>query len=61
VSKRHRRLGTAEIEAGEGFRTAIRRINETRPDLLDLDIVHMQLVGDGIMRKLIVVYWDHVE
>jgi hypothetical protein len=52
-----RKLGTAEIEAGGGLRDGIRHLNDTRPDLLQTDIVHMEIVGTGIGRKLIVVYW----
>lgn len=56
-----RKLGTAEIDAGDGLRKAIERINSTRPDLLKTDIVHMEIVGTGASRILLVVYWwdDH--
>lgn len=56
-----RKLGTADIEAGDGLRKAIERLNETRPDLLNNDIIHMEMVGTGVSRTLIVVYWwdDH--
>jgi hypothetical protein len=57
VTKPHRKLGTAEIEAGGGLRDGIRQLNATRPDLLAMDIVHMEIVGTGIGRRLIVVYW----
>lgn len=56
-----RKLGTAEIPAGEGIRKGIEYINEQRPDLLKLDIVSILEHGVGINRTLIVVYWwdDH--
>jgi hypothetical protein len=56
-----RKLGTAEIEAPSGLQAAVRHLNEQRPDLLQTDIVHMAIVGEGVYRKLIVVYWCSFE
>lgn len=56
-----RKLGTADIPAPEGFRKAIEYINEQRPDLLQMDIVSIHEKGDGVNRRLIVVYWWYYE